>query len=116
MVVLSKIDKAIANKTPIEMDIAAYPFKSPSPKKTLGTGADRAEEESFKYFLDFCKTIEELHPDGGVKLHIYSDGGLFGSVVKETTADTRRAYFDSLKAIVEKLGGSEATGAGFAAG
>jgi pyoverdine/dityrosine biosynthesis protein Dit1 len=61
----------------IEMVLPAFPMKSPSSQKVLGTIPDRGEELAMLRLEDLCSAIQAIYPPGA-RLTIVSDGIVYG--------------------------------------
>ncbi|HEX6075915.1 MAG TPA: isocyanide synthase family protein [Micromonosporaceae bacterium] len=85
---------------PVELILPAFPAKSPSPRKVLGTLPDLAEERALRYLQRVCDRLAETYPPG-VRLIICSDGLVFSDVVGVRDADVT-AYGRELRHIIKE--------------
>ncbi|KAF8323622.1 Pyoverdine/dityrosine biosynthesis protein-domain-containing protein [Cantharellus anzutake] len=85
----------------IQLALPAFPFKSPSKDKVLGTLPDMAEEIVLRRLEDLCRSLEDLYPPGA-QLHIVSDGIVYGELLRvpETTV---YQYNAALRSLVSSL-------------
>lgn len=91
-----------ANK-PIEMMIAAFPFKSLSRLKCASEHADMAEISCIQYLNQVLDDIKSVYPSGG-KLHIFSDGYIFSGIEGNPSNEIASLYAQELKEIVKQHG------------
>ena len=100
-----QVEKYVAKGEPIRLVMPAFPDKSVCRGKTLSNKADKAEELSIKHFLKMADAISDKYTPG-VKIVIYSDGGVFHGMRHENyTTEDRLAYAEKLKAIIKNAGG-----------
>jgi pyoverdine/dityrosine biosynthesis protein Dit1 len=92
---LDEVRQFVAAAAPIELVLPAFPAKSPSPKKTLGTLPDLAEELALDHLQHLCDEIEDVYPRGA-RLHICSDGRVFADLVG-VSDEAVRAYGRALE-------------------
>jgi len=83
---LPKLRRAIQAGERLHLLLPAFPAKSPSPLKTLGTLPDMAEEQALLFLQKICTEITALYPPG-VRLTICSDGHVFSDLVGVSDAD-----------------------------
>lgn len=71
---IALIYSQVKARSPIEMCLPAFPFKSPNAEqKVLGRLPDKAEEFALAHLHSLCAAISDIYPPGG-KLVIISDG------------------------------------------
>ncbi|KAG8909149.1 hypothetical protein FRC02_007969 [Tulasnella sp. 418] len=75
------VARYIEKNAVIELVLPAFPDKSPSRAKVLGTLPDMAEEVMLRRLEDLCKSIEDLYKKGAV-LHIVSDGIVYSEILQ----------------------------------
>lgn len=71
------VDKFVQAQEKIEFVFPAFPFKSPSRRKVLGSEPDLAEELLLKRLEKLALAVEEHHAPGAV-IRIMSDGIVYG--------------------------------------
>ncbi len=77
---LPKLRRAIQAGERLHLLLPAFPAKSPSPRKVLGTLPDMAEEQALLFLHRICAEITQIYPPG-VRLTICSDGHVFSDLV-----------------------------------
>lgn len=77
---LPKVRRFLRTGEPVRFLLPAFPAKSPSPRKVLGTRPDRAEDVALEYLAGVCREIAEVHPPGA-RILICSDGRVFNDLV-----------------------------------
>ncbi len=80
------LEEAIRAGRPLHLVLPAFPAKSPSPAKVLGTLPDMAEALALRSLQTLCDDLAEAHPPG-VTLTICSDGLVFADLVEVPDAD-----------------------------
>jgi pyoverdine/dityrosine biosynthesis protein Dit1 len=86
---LPKLRRAIQAGERLHLLLPAFPAKSPSPRKVLGTLPDMAEEQALLFLQRICAEITQIYPPG-VRLTICSDGHVFSDLVGVTDDDVTR--------------------------
>ena len=99
---LPRLLPTIAAEAPLLCVLPAFPAKSPSPRKVLGSLPDRAEEQALKYLQLLCDRLNAGYRPG-VQVLICSDGRVFNDVVG-ITDDAVAAYRTELEAMIRRLG------------
>lgn len=99
---ISRVKYFVRSGLPLHFVLPAFPAKSPSRRKTLGTLPDYAEVRALEFLQATCEELEELHP-AGVRLTICSDGHVFSDLVGVTDDDVT-AYGTEIDRIVERSG------------
>lgn len=95
---LPKLRRAIQAGERLHLLLPAFPAKSPSPLKTLGTLPDMAEEQALRFLQKICTEITALYPPG-VRLTICSDGHVFSDLVGVSDADVS-LYGDTVRDMI----------------
>jgi pyoverdine/dityrosine biosynthesis protein Dit1 len=94
--------RSIAANEPMHLILPAFPAKSPSPLKVLGTMPDKADEIALDYLGDLCNEIRaRYHP--GVRLTICSDGHVFSDLVG-VVDDVVTAFGDAIGWLIDERG------------
>ncbi len=85
---------------PLIFALPAFPFKSPSPEKTISREPDGAEAESVKFLKGLVDKMEAAYEDK-IQLKIYSDG-IFFAPIKGVPLTEVTNYSDKLRAMIGK--------------
>ena len=96
------IRRALDTDAPLQLVLPAFPAKSPSAAKVLGTLPDMAESIALQRLQRLCDDLAEAHPPG-VTLTLASDGHVFADVVGVEDEDVD-AYGAALAKMARKLG------------
>jgi pyoverdine/dityrosine biosynthesis protein Dit1/AcrR family transcriptional regulator len=99
---LPKIQSFIANGAPVHFVLPAFPAKSPSPQKVLGTLPDLGETIALTSLQALCDEIKTIYPPGA-KITICSDGHVFSDLV-EVSDDEVSSYSAALRAMAVERG------------
>jgi pyoverdine/dityrosine biosynthesis protein Dit1 len=68
------LTKMVQNRSPVQLVLPAFPFKSPnSVEKVLGVLPDKGEEVSLAHLQGLCDAIADVY-EPGARLTIVSDG------------------------------------------
>lgn len=94
-----KLENYVKQGKPVEMIIAAFPFKSLSRNKCVSEHADMAETTCIKYLDNMLDEIKKVYEPGG-RLHIFSDGYIFSSIEGNPTDSSTALYAKELKEII----------------
>lgn len=98
----SRVERAVGANRPVPCVLPAFPAKSPSPAKTLGTLPDMAEEQALRYLQGVCDAVAEIYPPG-LEVTICSDGRVFSDLVHVTDDDVTD-YGRAVVTMIEHLG------------
>jgi pyoverdine/dityrosine biosynthesis protein Dit1 len=99
---LPHVRRFVRAKEPIHAVLPAFPAKSPSPRKTLGSRPDLAEEVSLAFLQSVCDAVRDIYPPG-MRLTICSDGRVFGDLVGVADDDVT-CYGRELAALIRERG------------
>ncbi len=99
---LPRVKYFVRTGLPLHFVLPAFPAKSPSRRKTLGTLPDQAEGQALEFLQATCNELQGLHP-AGVRLTICSDGHVFSDLVGVTDADVT-AYGMGIDRIIARSG------------
>jgi len=99
---LPRIRYFVRSGLPLHLVLPAFPAKSPSRRKTLGTLPDQAEVRALEFLQATCDELQTLHPQG-VRLTICSDGHVFSHLVGVTDEDVT-AYSTEIDRIIDRSG------------
>lgn len=99
---LPKVRRFVLDGEPLHLILPAFPAKSPSPRKVLGTLPDKAEELALGFLERLCREIEEQYPPGA-RVTICSDGRVFSDLVGVADADVTE-YGRALSSMLARLG------------
>jgi pyoverdine/dityrosine biosynthesis protein Dit1 len=77
---LPKVRRYVSRGEPVHFLLPAFPAKSPSLQKVLGTLPDKAEAVALAYLADICRDIREVY-EPGARITICSDGSVFSDLV-----------------------------------
>jgi pyoverdine/dityrosine biosynthesis protein Dit1 len=77
---LPRVRRSVALGEPIHLLLPAFPAKSPSLRKVLGSLPDLAEEVGLRYLQDVCDRLAQIYPPGA-RVTICSDGRVFSDLV-----------------------------------
>ncbi|KAF8322303.1 hypothetical protein DL93DRAFT_2223886 [Clavulina sp. PMI_390] len=98
----NQVERYVANGDRLELVLPAFPFKSPSHQKVLGTLPDLAEEIFLRRLEDLCQSVCDVYPPGA-RLTIVSDGIVYSKLLGVTDA-TAYQYNSALRALTRDLG------------
>ncbi|KZV89799.1 Clavaminate synthase-like protein [Exidia glandulosa HHB12029] len=98
---LATVDAFVREASRIALVLPAFPFKSPSNKKVLGTLPDMAEEIVLRRLEDLCRAIDDVY-EPGCLLHIVSDGIVYGELLGVPDS-TVAAYNEELRRLTDVL-------------
>lgn len=99
---LQRVERFVASATPVHMVLPAFPAKSPSRRKVLGTLPDMAEEVGLLELQRLCDDVGRRHP-AGARITICSDGRVFSDLVGVGDDDVTR-YGRELARMIRRLG------------
>lgn len=97
---LPKLAPQVKERRPIHLILPAFPAKSPSPRKVLGTLPDLAEQQALCYLQRVCEDLAAAY-GGEVRLIICSDGLVFSDVVGVGEAEVM-AYGHELRRMIRR--------------
>lgn len=92
---------AIEKYEPITFILPAFPAKSPSPSKVLGTLPDMAEQLSLEFLNGLCKQIKKIYSPGA-KVILCSDGRVFNDVIDINDSDVTH-YQQELDLLIKEI-------------
>jgi pyoverdine/dityrosine biosynthesis protein Dit1/AcrR family transcriptional regulator len=98
---LPRVRRFVTAGEPVHLVLPAFPAKSPSLRKVLGTLPDKAEEVALVFLDRICAEISERYPPGA-RVTICSDGRAFGDLVGVSDEDVS-AYGGELEALLDRL-------------
>ncbi len=98
---LSQVIAAINAQQPITFVLPAFPAKSPSLAKVLGTLPDMAEQLALEFLNDFCEQIQKMYSPGA-HIILCSDGRVFNDVVGIRDIDVT-SYQQEIASLIEKM-------------
>ncbi|MFN7972106.1 MAG: isocyanide synthase family protein [Acidobacteriota bacterium] len=98
---LPRVRRFLASGSPVHMILPAFPAKSPSPRKVLGTLPDMAEEVALRFLQALCDDLAGARGTGA-RITICSDGRVFGDLVGVLEGDVAR-YARALRAMIARL-------------
>jgi pyoverdine/dityrosine biosynthesis protein Dit1 len=99
---LGRVRRSVLLNEPVHLLLPAFPAKSPSPEKVLGTLPDKAEEIALQHLQAVCEEIAAIYPPGAW-LTICSDGRVFSDLVGVSDDDVT-AYGAEIRAMIDRLG------------
>jgi pyoverdine/dityrosine biosynthesis protein Dit1 len=91
----------VLRNEPIHLLLPAFPAKSPSPDKVLGTLPDKAEEIALLHLQAVCDEVRDIY-EPGARLTICSDGRVFSDLVGVSDEDVS-AYADGMRRLLSEL-------------
>lgn len=94
-----KVESYVQAGKPIEMMIAAFPFKSLSRKKCVSEHADMAEAVCIGHLSNILNEIKATYSPGG-RLHIFSDGHIFSGIEGNPSDEMAILYANELRTII----------------
>eukprot|EP01095_Lingulamoeba_sp_RSL-Kostka_P015351 TRINITY_DN7030_c0_g1_i1.p1 TRINITY_DN7030_c0_g1~~TRINITY_DN7030_c0_g1_i1.p1 ORF type:complete len:313 (-),score=91.38 TRINITY_DN7030_c0_g1_i1:52-990(-) len=75
-----RISEYTNNNEQIKFFFAGFPFKSPSPEKTIGKAMDKSEEISIDFLSQWIEKFNEIY-ERGANLTILSDGRVYNDLL-----------------------------------
>ncbi len=99
---IPRVRRCVALREPLHLVLPAFPAKSPSASKVLGTLPDMAEEVALRYLQHVCDEIRQVYTPG-VRLTLCSDGRVFSDLVGVSDTDVTR-YDTEIRALLPRLG------------
>lgn len=99
---LPRVQRSVVRGEPIHLLLPAFPAKSPSPEKVLGTLPDKAEELALLHLQAVCDEIAEIYPPGA-RVTICSDGRVFSDLVGVSDDDVTE-YGRTIRVMLEQQG------------
>lgn len=101
---LPMLIRQIERAAPLHLVIPAFPVKSPSLRKVIGTLPDLGERLALAFLNALCERLRLIYPPGA-RLTICSDGHVFGPVLSVTDA-TIDGYQCGIERMIHELGGA----------
>ncbi|KAF8886932.1 Pyoverdine/dityrosine biosynthesis protein-domain-containing protein [Infundibulicybe gibba] len=95
------ISRFVDRQEKIELVFPAFPFKSPSEKKVLGSLPDLGEELVLRRLDMLAQAIEDYHPPGAV-IRIVSDGIVYGEILGRSDSLVYQ-YNAGLRSLISNL-------------
>lgn len=96
----------IQKNEPIQMTMAAFPFKASSRLKCISEYPDMAEVISLKFLKSIVCGIKKVYSPGA-KLTIYNDGLMFTPIAVNPPDREALKYIKNLKEIINQIGASD---------
>lgn len=95
-----KVRRYVSRREPVHFLLPAFPAKSPSPNKVLGTLPDHAEAVALEYLAGICRAIRAIYPPGA-RITICSDGSVFSDLVGVPPDDVT-AYGQAIRRVLSE--------------